>query len=183
MVLFHHLRRLFLFLVPVFFLTSCSLIYTPKSKEDFSQEAARLGKMIQEEKDPSARGTFHLQLAWLYSNHKNPQKDYLRALREFETYSSLVPDGAKSDEIQNWLFILRFLDGSEKELRQMRERIASLSKENAERKMELEQQMKKIQKMQGNIEKLQESNASLKKTIESLKTLDLQIEKKRKSVK
>jgi DNA repair exonuclease SbcCD ATPase subunit len=183
MVSFHRLTRLFLFLIPVFFATSCSLKYPPKTGEDVSQETAHLEKMIQNYGDETVHPNSHLQLAWLYANYKNPKRDYKKALKEFETYRSLAPDGAGTDEIQNWLSILRALDRSEKELQQKQERISLLTGENAERKMELEQQMKKIQKMHANIEKLQESNASLKKTIESLETLDLRIEKKRKSVK
>ena len=109
--------------------------------------------------------------------------DYKKALKELETFRSLAPEEAKTDEIQNWLSILRALDRSEKELQKRQERISLLTGENADRKMELEQQMKKVQKMQTNIEKLQETNARLKKTIEGLETLDLRIENKRKTVK
>jgi tetratricopeptide (TPR) repeat protein len=183
MVSSHRLTKLLIFLVLVFFLTSCSLIYIPKGKEDFSQETARLEKRIQEEKDSSIRSSFHLQLARLYADYKNPKKDYKKALKEFETYLSLAPEWGRKDEIQNWVSILRALDRAENQQIKMREKIDLLTKESTERELELEQQMKNIQKLQMNIERLQESNASLKKTIESLKTLDLDIENKRKRIK
>jgi hypothetical protein len=183
MVSIHRLRRFFLFLAPVFLLTSCSLKYTSQTSEDLSRDTVRLEKMIENYGAESVHANTHLQLAWLYANDKNPKMDYKKALREFETFRSLAPDEAKTDEIQNWLSILRALDRSQKELQQKQEAISLITGENAERKMALEQQMKKIQKMQANIEKLQESNARLKKTIEGLETLDLRIENKRKTVK
>jgi DNA repair exonuclease SbcCD ATPase subunit len=183
MASFHRLRRLSLFLVPVFLSTSCSLRYTPQPGEDLSQDTVHLEKMIENYGADSVHASAHLQLARLYANSKNPKMDYKKALREFETYRSLAPEEAKADEIQNWLSILRALDRSQKELQQKQETISLLTGENAERKMELEQQVKKMQKMQANFEKLQESNTRLKKTIEGLETLDLRIENKRKSVK
>jgi chromosome segregation ATPase len=177
------LRRSFLFVIPFFFLTSCNLKYTPKTGEDYSQETSHLEKMMQDYGDASVAANSHLQLAWLYAHYKNPKKNYKKALKEFDTYLSLAPDGARIDEIQNWLSILRALERSENDQVKMRERLELLTRENTERKMELEEQMTKIQKMQAHIARLQESNARLKNTIESLKTLDLHIENKRKRVK
>jgi DNA repair exonuclease SbcCD ATPase subunit len=196
----HPLIRYCLFLGLAFTISGCTLKYTPPTPEDYAQDTARLEKRIQEQGDASVRAKSHLQLAWLYSSYKNPKMDYGKALKEFETYLSLVPDEAGDDEIQNWLSILRQLERSENESTKMRERIKILSrenqenlklqanievlvKENAEKREALEQQAKKIQKLQENIEKLQESNNSLKQAIENLKTLDLQIERKRRSIK
>jgi len=192
--------RFFLSLALAFIFAGCTLKYTPPTPEDYAQETARLEKRLQKQGDASVRAKSHLQLAWLYSSYKNPKMDYGRALKEFEIYLSLVPDEAGDDEIQNWLSILRQLERSENESTKMRERIEILSreyqenlklqanievlaKENAEKREALEQQAKKNQKLQENIEKLQESNNSLKQAIENLKTLDLQIERKRRSIK
>jgi DNA repair exonuclease SbcCD ATPase subunit len=192
--------RFFLSLALAFIFAGCTLKYTPPTPEDYAQETARLEKRLQKQGDASVRAKSHLQLAWLYSSYKNPKMDYGKALIEFEAYLSLVPDEAGDDEIQNWLSILRQLERSEKESTKMTERIEVLSrenqeniklrsnielltKENAEKREALEQQAKKNQKLQENIEKLQESNNSLKQAIENLKTLDLQIERKRRSIK
>jgi chromosome segregation ATPase len=200
MFLLHPLIRYCLFFGLAFTISGCTLKYTPPTAEDYARETVRLEKRIQEQGDASVRAKSHLQLAWLYSSYKNPKMDYGKALKEFETYLSLVPDGAGDDEIQNWLCILRQLERSENESMKMRERIEILSRENQENKnlranMEvltkenagkreaLEQQAKKNQKLQENVEKLQESNNSLKQAIENLKTLDLQIERKRRSIK
>ena len=134
------MQRLLLFLTLVFFLMSCSPIYISRMEEDFSA-VPDLEKRIAKEKDASMQAKYRLQLAWLYSNYKNPKKDYRKALEEFELYLSMVPGGAQTDEIQNWVSVLRALERS------------------------------------------QERNADLEEAIERLKTLNLQMEKKRKSTK
>jgi hypothetical protein len=193
----HPMQRMFLFLTLIFFLMSCSPIYISRTAEDFSQAIADLEKLIPEEKDASVRAKYHLQLAWLYANYKNPKMDYRKALEEFEVYLSMEPDGAQKDEIQNWLSILRALARSEKEQLKSRERLEILTRENLETQFALEDQVKKNQQLRENIERmlnrnasleevnasLKENNASLKNAIERLKTLNLEVEKKRKRVK
>ena len=168
------LQRVFLFLTLTFFLVSCNPIYIARPEDDF-QAIPDLEKRIPEEKDPSLRAKYHLQLAWLYSNYKNPNRDYRKALEEFELYLSMAPEGAQTDEIQNWLSILGALDKSERE--------------NLETRLALEDQAQKNQQLRGNMETLLERNASLeevnadlKKAIERLKNLNLQVEKKKKSI-
>jgi hypothetical protein len=168
------LRRVFLFLTLTFFLVSCNPIYIARIEEDF-QAIPDLEKRVAEEKDAPVRAKYHLQLAWLYSNHENPKIDYRKALEQFELYLSLVPEKAQTDEIQNWLSVLRALD--------------RLERENDETRLALEDQNKKNQILQENMENLRERNASLeevntdlKKAIERLKNLNLQVEKKKKSL-
>jgi cell division protein FtsB len=179
----HPLRRMFLSLSLILFLMGCTPIYTSRTGEDLSRSIADLEKRIAQEKDSSVRAKYHLQLAWLYSNYKNPKMDYRKALEEFEVYLSMAPDGAQTDEIQNWLSVLRALELS-------KEKSEMLTRENFETRLTLEDQVKKNQQLQENIEKLlnrnaslKENNASLKEAIERLKTLNLQVEKKRKSAK
>jgi hypothetical protein len=183
MVSVQPLGRLFLFILPVLFLTSCNLKYTSKSSEEYSRETSHLEKMMQDYGDGLVAAKSHLQLAWLYANYKNPKKNYKKALKEFEAYLAAEPEGARTEEIQNWVAILRALDHSEVDQLKIIQRIDLLARENAERRMELEERMKRMQKMQVRIEGLEERNASLKKTVDSLKTLDLHIENKRKRIK
>ncbi len=192
--------RFFLFLALLLVFAGCTLKYIPPTPEDYAQETARLEKRLQKQGDPSVRANSHLRLAWLYSSYKNPKMDYGKALKEFEAYAFLAPDEAGDDEIQNWLSILRRLERTETESMKMRENIEILSrenqenqrllakmeilaKENAEKREALEQQTKKNRALQENVEKLQERNNSLKQAIENLKTLDLRIERKRRSIK
>jgi len=192
----HSMQRVFLFLTLLFFLMSCTRIYISRPEEDF-QAIAELEKQIAEEKDDSLRAKYHLQLAWLYSNYKNPKRDYRKALEEFELYLSLAPDENPANEIQNWLSLLRALERSEREQLKSRERLESIARENLETRSALEDQAKKNKQLQEDNDKLvekkasleevnaslKENNASLKRAIERLKTLNLQVEKKRRSVK
>jgi hypothetical protein len=169
----HPMQRVLFFLTLIFSLMSCSPIYLARTEEDF-QSIPDLEKLTSEEKDASLGAKYHLQLGWLYSNYKNPQKDYQRALKEFDAYLSAVPEGIQTDEIQNWLSVLRALERSERR--------------NLETRSTLEDQAKKNQQLRGNIEKLlernaslEEANAGLNKALEGLKNLNLQVEKKRKS--
>src|SRR4030067_3094634 len=55
--------------------------------EDFSKEIARLGAIVKRGEQPH-HVKAHLQLAKLYFHHKNPNPDYLLALKEPESYIS-----------------------------------------------------------------------------------------------
>jgi hypothetical protein len=178
-------------------LTNCGPKYISHTTEGFSQAITRVEELIPEEQDAAQRAKYHLQLTWLYSNFKNPKMDYRKALQQLETFISLAPEEAQADEIQNWLSILRALERSEKERWKTRERLEGLSRENLETRSALENQIKKnllllesftklLEKntgLEGVNASLKENNAMLKRAIEKQKTLNLQVEKKRKSVK
>ena len=176
------MQRVFLFLTLIFFLMSCAPIHISRTEED-SQAIADLEKQIPEEKDESLRARYHLQLAWLYSYYKNPKKDYRKSLEEFELYLSLVPNEKRSDEIQNWLSLLQALERSERERLKSSEGLESIARENLKTRSALGDHAKKNKQLQEENASLKEDNASLKRAIENLKNLNLQVEKKRKSVK
>lgn len=193
----HPIQRIFPFLIFLVILTNCAPKYISHPPQDFSQAIARIEKLIPEEQNPSRRARYHLQLTWLYSNFKNPKMDYRKALEELEIFISLAPEEAQADEIQNWLSILRAFERSEKERWKIQERLEVLARENLESRSALEDQIKKnlllldsstklLEKntgLEGINATLKENNATLKRAIEKLKTLNLQVEKKRKSVK
>jgi vacuolar-type H+-ATPase subunit I/STV1 len=155
--LFHRLQWGCIFLL-LFFMVSCSLklgLEKPEGEKEFFQETSRLEKLAREHPEISVRAQSHLKLASLYVNHRNPQLDYTRALQEMESYLSLVPAERQTDDFQNWLAVL-----------------------------------KEIEKLQTSLEKVQKANrnlrdevAGLKETIERLKSLDRQMEEKRRLTK
>jgi uncharacterized protein YlxW (UPF0749 family) len=88
-------------------------------------------------------------------NYRNPQLDYTQALQEMESYLSLVPAKKETEDFNNWLAAL-----------------------------------KEIEKLQTGLEKAQKANrslreevAGLKETIDRLKSLDRQMEEKRRLTK
>ena len=139
-------------------MASCSLKQAPKKPEgqkEFPQEIARLDKLAREDPETSSRAQSHLQLAFLYVNYRNPQLNYTRALKEMETYRSLAPAKAYTDDFGNWLAVLREVDQLHKTNRSLRDEVASLK----------------------------EANHKMGETIERLKNLDRQMEEKRRLIK
>jgi len=149
-----------LVLVFIFLFWGCSLKHRPQTGEEFSRETVRLETLIQEAEDPSDRAKLHRQLAELSTHHQNPGRNYGKALREFETYLSLAPVEARTDEAQNWLGVLRELDRAGKEAVQCTGKMENLVGENREAldrqgKM-LDLERKKNEEWQARLEKMQD---------------------------
>jgi len=154
--LFHRLQWGCIFLL-FFSAVSCSLqgLKKPEGEKEFFQESCRLEKLTHNHPDPSVRAQSHRKLAFLYVNYRNPQLDYTQALQEMESYLSLVPAKKETEDFNNWLAAL-----------------------------------KEIEKLQTGLEKAQKANrslreevAGLKETIDRLKSLDRQMEEKRRLTK
>ena len=128
--------------------------------EDFSKEIARLGAIVKRGEQPD-HVKAHLQLAKLYSHHKNPNPDYLLALKELESYISHDTEGGKADEIQNWLAVLR-------KLKKITDENNQITQEHLDTNAKMEQLIKE--------------NQDMKKTVEQLESLDIRIEEKRKQL-
>jgi hypothetical protein len=152
----HRLQWGCIFLL-LFFIISCSMhaLKVPEGEKGFSQETSRLEKLAREDPETSVRAQSHLQLAFLYVNHRNPQLNYSRALQEMESYRSLAPAKAQTDDFQNWFAVL-----------------------------------KEVGKLKTSLERVQKANkglsdevAGLKETIERLKSLDRQMEERRRLTK
>ena len=130
-----------LFLFP---LLGCSLKHSPQTGEEFSRETIRLERVIQEATDSSDRAKLHRQLAELYTHHRNPGRNYGRALREMEAYLLLAPVEARTDEAQNWVWVLRELERAEKETVQCTEKMENLVVENVVKREALDRQGKML---------------------------------------
>lgn len=136
---------------------------------EFADEIARMKATAKDDRNAYARAAAHRQLAMLYSYHKNPARDYHLALKELETYISLDPEKGKTNDIQNWLAVLRDLDRTSSEHKVAKNRIQQLVKENKELRETMEQ--------------LAGDNNDLRDTVEKLEQLDINIEKRRREVK
>jgi len=142
---------------------------TPEGEKEFSQETSRLEKLAREDPKAPVRAQSHLQLAFLYVNHRNPQLNYSRALQEMEKYRSLAPGKVQTDDFQNWLAALREMDQLREDWTEMAEKNQALQS--------------RIDKLQNTLEKTQEANNKMREAIERLKTLDRQMEEKRRLIK
>src|SRR4030043_1347210 len=105
---FHRLQWGCIFLL-FLFIGSCSLrrMKRPERRKEFFEETSRLEKRAGEHPKTSVRAQSHLQLAFLYVNYRNPQINYTRALHEMESYFSVAPGKAQTDDVQNWLAVLK----------------------------------------------------------------------------
>jgi len=156
-LLFHRLQWGCIFLL-LFLMVGCSLNLAqkkPEGEKEFLEETCRLEKLARDHPETSVRAQSHLKLAFLFVNYRNPQLNYTRALQEMESYLSLVPAKGQTDDFKNWLSVL-----------------------------------KETEKLQTGLEKAQKANrslreevAGLKETIERLKSLDRQMEEKRRLTK
>jgi len=160
---FHHLQWGCIFLL-LFFIVGCSLqgLREPEGEKGFSEETSRLGKLAREDPKASVRAQSHLLLAFLYVNHRNPQLNYNRALQEMESYLSLAPAEAKTDDFQNWFAVL---------------------KEVGKLQTNLEKVQKANKSLRDEVSGLKEMNNKMRETIERLTSLDRQMEEKRNLTK
>jgi hypothetical protein len=141
----------------------------PDGETDFFQETSRLEKLSRQHPVPSVRTQCHLQLAFLYVEARNPQRNYSRALEEMKLYLSLSPDGAHTADVQNWLAVLSEIDHLRTDKIELGERNRALHASN-----------EKIKEANKN---LRDEVAGLKETIGKLNYLDRQVEEKRKLIK
>jgi outer membrane protein assembly factor BamD (BamD/ComL family) len=127
----------------------------PEGEQEFFQETCRLEKLARDHPETSVRAQSHLKLAILSVNYRNPQLNYTRALQEMESYLSLVPTKKQTDDFNNWLAVLK----------------------------EIEKLQTGLEKAQKATRSLREEVAGLKETIDRLKSLDRQMEEKRRLTK
>ena len=173
--IFHYFRWgciLLLLLLLLFFMASCSQnqAFVKSTGESASiQEVARLEKLSREHSDLSVQAQAHLQLAFLYVNHKNPLLNYTRALQEMEAYLSLSSNETPTDYFQNWLAALKEIDHLREDWTEMAEKNQALQG--------------RIDKLQATLAKAREENNRMREAIERLKALDRQMEEKRRSIK
>ncbi len=141
----------------LFFIASCSLqtLKRPEGEKEFFQETSRLEMRAREHPETSVRAQSHLQLAFLYANYRNPKLNYARALQEMESYFSLTPGKAQTDDVQNWFAVLKEVG-------------------------KLQTGMERMQKVN---KSLRDEVTGLKETIEKLKSLDRHIEQRRSLTK
>jgi hypothetical protein len=156
-LLFYRLQWGCIFLL-LFLMVGCSLKLAqknPEGEKEFFQETCRLEKLARDHPETSVRAQSHLKLAFLYVNYRNPQLNYTRALQEMESYLSLVPTKGQTDDFKNWLAVLK----------------------------EIEKLQTGLEKAQKANRSLREEGAGLKETIDRLKSLDRQMEEKRRLTK
>jgi hypothetical protein len=130
------------------FAVSCSLqgLKKPDEEKEFFQETCRLERLAHNHPDISVRARSHLKLAFLYTNYRNPQLNYTRALQEMETYLSLAPTERQGEDFNNWLAVLKEVGKLQKANRGLREEVGAL-KETIDKLKSLDRQMEEKRRL------------------------------------
>ena len=170
----------------LFCVTSCTPNHTLKKPEgeiDFLKESSHLEELAREHPEASVRAQSHLGLALLYVDYTNPHLNYIRALQEMEGYFSLSPDKAQPADLQNWLAVLRETNRLRRDKTEMAEQNRALQIYIERLQTSLEKAQESNKGLRDEVAGLREMNLRMKETIERLKTLDRQMEEKRRLVK
>ena len=157
------------------------------ANDQFAREIVELNDVVQQNSNPTKVIKAHLELAQLYSNYKNPRRNYQKALKHLKVYSAST-DSAENDETRNWMAALKEIDRLSKEITTRNKQIRGLQSQfdkSKKAKLAIKKSNRKLTseeiKLREKNRKLEESNQKLQKTIEMLKNLDKRLEEKRKN--
>lgn len=159
----------------------------PAGDDQHSREIAKLNQLVAKKPKSSETKEAHLKLARLYSDHKNHNHNYQKALAHLLTYVRLEGSKANEDTL-NWLASLKEVNRLSEEVNQQNLQINKLQEELNQSKKEksaLTRTNHKLRReeisLRDKTRKLEESNLKLQKTIEMLKELDERLEEKRRN--
>ena len=167
--------------------TASVSIYPSAAQNKYSREIGDLKNIVSLNSNAAETKKAHLELARLYANHKNPQRNYQKAFEHLRFYIA-ISDDSVSEETLNWMAALREIESLSEKIERQSEEIAQVQKElekssqailamqRANHKLTREEIM-----LREKNRKLEESNQKLEKTIEMLKNLDQRLEEKRRS--
>jgi chromosome segregation ATPase len=146
----------------------------------YSREIVELKNVVRRNSNAAETKKAHLELANLYLNHKNPQRNYQEALDHFRAYVATA-DSSINEETLNWMAALKEIDRLSEEITQVQKELeksnqAALAFQRTNQKLTREEIL-----LREKNRKLEESNQKLEKTIEMLQNLDQRLEEKRKN--
>ncbi len=159
----------------------------PVIENKYSQEMVGLTNVVQQNSNAAETKKAHLELARLYSNHKNPQRNYQKAFEHLRTYVAIA-DTSINEETLNWMAALKEIDRLSEKITRLSEDIAQVQNElekSNQTTLALQRTNQKLTReeimLREKTRKLEESNQKLEKTIEMLKNLDQRLEEKRRN--
>lgn len=190
--------NLILFITPALVFSGCSHTTNsaktpsvstppPMAENKYSQEMVELKNVVQQNSNAAETKKAHLELARLYSNHKNPQRNYQKAFEHLRTYVAIA-DSSITEETLNWMAALKEIDRLSEKITHLSEEITQVQKElekSNQATVAVQRTNQKLTReeimLREKNRKLEESNQKLEKTIEMLKNLDQRLEEKRRN--
>ncbi len=195
-------------------MTGCRGILGTRHAEeaiDFPREISRLERNARYHPEISARVRAHLDLAFLYLDHRNSRPDYARALQEMMEFVSLDPTETMDKKVLDWLQTLKEMERLRKEVQELgktnqavkarAEKLQASMEKAMELNKTLRDEVSGLKQTNRNLsetnhtlsetnhtlrdgnQSLRDTNQKLVETIESLKALDAQMEEKRRQIK
>lgn len=159
----------------------------PAAENTYAREIVERKNVVQQNSSAAETKKAHLELAQLYANHKNPQRNYQKAFEHLRTYIAIA-DASINEETLNWMAALKEIDRLSEEIRRLTEEIARAQKElekSSQATLALQRTNQKLTReeimLREKNRKLEESNQKFEKTIEMLKNLDQRLEEKRQT--
>ena len=190
--------NLILFIAPALVFSGCShttnsakmpstSINPPVAENKYSQETVELKNVVQQNSNAAETKKAHLELARLYSNHKNPMRNYQKAFKHLRTYVAIA-DASINEETLNWMAALKEIDLLSEKITRLSEELTQVQKElekSNQATLAVQRTNQKLTReeimLREKNRKLEESNQKLEKTIEMLKNLDQRLEEKRRN--
>ena len=77
--------------------------------KSYSDAAAEYNKIIKNHPEAPQAAKAKFGIAIIYTTHNNPQKDYVRALQEFDEFLKAWPNHELAHEAGNWQTVLKAL--------------------------------------------------------------------------
>ncbi len=146
----------------------CDIFHAPSDEdirsEGFASRVERLNEQIKTAVDSETRALLLVRLTTLLMDQRNPDKDYARAARELGYYMAVTGDIGCADTARNVLGILKQskYSGSSSKTTRLTKKVNSLNQE---------------------LEQCSESFTSCNDTLRRLQEIELQMEKKRRTIR
>ncbi len=156
--------------------------YLSIESENIEPEIVRLEKTIADEPDSAAAAESFYYLSLLYSHHKKRQPDYQKALQNLESYIRLNPEAGKKNDVKYLLSLFRKIETLGAKNNTLKAKNNALKAKNDALKKDRAKLKRNSTTLKREKEQLTTENLNLQDIIEQLKLLDIQLEKRRKSV-
>ena len=179
------MRRLMLILLlAVYSLSGCARFVGEQDTEfnradsflkekKYPEAITSYSQIAKETANPERAANAQFALASALAYYDNPEKDYSRALQEFDEFLTRYPDSEKAQDAQQWRSMLRMIV-------EMKKENENLAKNIDQYKQNIEQYKQNIEQYKHDIEQYKQNIEHLNKNIEQLKQLDIRHEERRR---
>ena len=150
------------------------------ARGDFSgslKEYQRVQSLAQET-SPSDAASFNIAL--IYADPRNPQRDNQKAIGAFQGVVARYPDSPLVDQSRTWIATLEELGRARREIEESKLELEKSKQVIEQSRRELEKSKQLLDQFKQEIEKLKQEIEKSKKVLEKSRQVDIEIEQKRR---